>query len=360
MSKSDPPRPKLEVKEKSSGLRVASRRFPGPSHADSALRVACERAAFADITAHAKELLDKEVCGVLVGQVCEDDEGRWVHVEAIVRGTAARQANVSVTFTQETWTKIHETIETSHRGRQIVGWYHTHPGFGVEFSEMDLFIQKNFFGDPSQIALVTDPLGGAIAICCNGASGIEYLDRFWVDGREQPARKPAAAAPAGSGAGTGSGRTAGDAGAVSPQAMQLIEARLNQVLQALDETRAYYHRILSVAALVFCAVIVGLAGYFVFRSFAERNEPPKLNTIVPVPVQIGDRTVLLGVQVVEWRIPDELNAVYRQAAHELAERLAAAAAAQAGPPPGSAPPAGTPGASAPTSNSTAPAAPRPP
>ena len=35
---------------------------------------------------------------------------------------------------------------------KIVGWYHTHPGFGVEFSEMDLFIQQNFFGGPAQIA----------------------------------------------------------------------------------------------------------------------------------------------------------------------------------------------------------------
>ena len=91
-------------------------------------------------------------------------------------------------------------MDSHHQGKRVVGWYHTHPGFGVEFSEMDLFIQRNFFPDSAQIALVTDPLGGAVAICVNAAGGIEYLDRFWVDGREQPCRRPASAASAKTGA----------------------------------------------------------------------------------------------------------------------------------------------------------------
>ena len=317
MSKRDPSKPKVEIRDSSSGIRPSWRRFPGPAGAEAPMRVAVDRGAFAEITAHAKDFLDVEVCGVLVGTVCEDDEGVWVHVEAVVRGTAARQANTHVTFTQETWNAIHEALERDHRHRRIVGWYHTHPGFGVEFSEMDLFIQRNFFPDPAQIALVTDPLGGAIAICMNGASGIEYLDRFWVDGREQPCRRPAAA-----GTQPGAARTEPAApGGVSTEAFQALEGRVSQLLHAIEETRTLYFRVLASCAMVFCLVVIGTAGYLVWQSFRSRVEPPKMNSMVPIPVKLGDRTILVGVGVVEWQVPDDLNAIYLETARELADRM---------------------------------------
>src|SRR4051794_991725 len=81
--------PKLTIQEKSSSEKLMRRTFPGPRQADVLLRVALERSAYAELIAHAKESLEVEVCGVLVGQVCEDDAGRFVHVEAVIRGTAA-------------------------------------------------------------------------------------------------------------------------------------------------------------------------------------------------------------------------------------------------------------------------------
>ena len=39
----------------------------------------------------------------------------------------------------------------------MLGWYHSHPGFGVFLSEHDLFIQQNFFSNPQQVAWVFDP-----------------------------------------------------------------------------------------------------------------------------------------------------------------------------------------------------------
>ena len=170
------------------------RTFPGPGNADAKLRVAMERSGYAELVAHAKSSLDAEVCGVLAGNVCEDDEGVFVNVEAVIQGTSATEGGRHVTFTQRTWNEIHQTLERNHPKLKIVGWYHTHPGFGVEFSDMDLFIQRNFFPGPAHLALVTDPLNGAVAICFNAPGGIEYLDRFWVDGREQQCRMPAAEA----------------------------------------------------------------------------------------------------------------------------------------------------------------------
>ena len=42
----------------------------------------------------------------------------------------------------------------------MVGWYHTHPGWGVFLSGMDLFICNNFFNRPLDVALVIDPCAG--------------------------------------------------------------------------------------------------------------------------------------------------------------------------------------------------------
>jgi hypothetical protein len=47
--------------------------------------------------------------------------------------------------------------DSQYPEKRIVGWYHSHPGFGIFLSEHDLFIHKNFFSDPNQVAWVFDP-----------------------------------------------------------------------------------------------------------------------------------------------------------------------------------------------------------
>src|SRR5215470_15833843 len=99
----------MAVGEWTSRKRPVWRTFPGPRCPDVQLRVAIDRESYADLTAHAKESVAAEVCGVLVGQVCEDDEGEFVWVQAVIRATSARQGRAHVTYTQETWSAIHET-----------------------------------------------------------------------------------------------------------------------------------------------------------------------------------------------------------------------------------------------------------
>jgi proteasome lid subunit RPN8/RPN11 len=318
---------KVTLREAGDGPKPLARQFPGPRNADAALRVALERSAYAELLAHAKASLEAEVCGVLVGQVCEDEEGPFVHVEAVIRGAAATEASTHVTFTQTTWNTIHQTLERDFPKLRIVGWYHTHPGFGVEFSDMDLFIQKNFFSGAAQIALVTDPLSGAVAICINTPQGPRYLPRFWVDGREQPCRAPvrhrrsteAAPGP--------------DPGADTEAALARFEARLAQLVHALDEHQASYHRFLLFCAVVFCLAVIGAAGYFIYSTYNSKLEPPRLNSYVPVPIQVGDKTILVGLGVVDWKVPDEMNAIMlqlEQIKKLAAEKEAKEAAAKAG------------------------------
>ena len=101
---------------------------------------------------------DREVGGVLIGRVGR--HGGPPLVLASIEAMNAGEARASLTFTQDTWTYVHSVIERDYAEDQIVGWYHSHPGFGIFLSEHDLFIHRNFFSDASQIALVVDPLAG--------------------------------------------------------------------------------------------------------------------------------------------------------------------------------------------------------
>lgn len=312
---------KITLRDSSSTIKPAWGEFSGPRNADVALRIAVERRAYADLIAHAKESLDVEVCGVLAGQVCEDSEGIFVRVDAAIRGAAASQASTHVTFTQATWNSIHQILERDYPKLSIVGWYHTHPGFGVEFSDMDLFIQKNFFSAPTQIALVTDPLSGAVGICVNTPDGPKYLPRFWVDGREQTAKIPSRHS------------TPSKSDSVSPAAseesapsLERLEARVGQLIQALDEQRTSFYRFLLFCGIAFCLALICTAGYIIYSQYTSRLEPPRLNSYVPIPIQVGDKTVMVGIGVAEWKVPDELNAVLLKM--ELLKRAEAERAAK--------------------------------
>jgi proteasome lid subunit RPN8/RPN11 len=113
-----------------------------------------------DIHAHGKSSMEAEVCGVLIGDVYSDRMATWAYIEHSIRGNNAVGKQTQVTITSETWTRIHDTLEKQYPGKKIIGWYHTHPGFGIFLSGMDLFIQDNFFNQPWQVATVYDPHAG--------------------------------------------------------------------------------------------------------------------------------------------------------------------------------------------------------
>ncbi|MCS7303751.1 MAG: Mov34/MPN/PAD-1 family protein [Thermoguttaceae bacterium] len=295
--------------------KYVRRTFPGPQGQKVALRVAMERQAYAEITAHAKESLDQEVCGILAGEVCQDDEGLFVHVQAAIRGAATKAGGAHVTFTQETWNQIHSTLEKEYPKLRIVGWYHSHPGFGVAFSDMDRFIHENFFPSPTHVALLTDPLGGEVALAINGPAGLQYLDRFWVDARQQKALVPAHSSE--------STESSGQTGLTDWPAQ--LEQRLGQLIQTVDELRTLHGRFLMALFLVACLTAVISIGYQIYSKYAQSYEPPERLTTVPVPIQIGDKTVMLLIGVDGWAVPPEITAAYIQLEKERQQQLEEAA-----------------------------------
>jgi proteasome lid subunit RPN8/RPN11 len=102
---------------------------------------------------HARTSMEAEICGVLIGQAKNGE----VFVENSIQGDKALEGGAHVTFTQATWEHIYQIKDKSFSDKTIVGWYHSHPGFGVFLSDYDLFIHQNFFSAPHQLALVFDP-----------------------------------------------------------------------------------------------------------------------------------------------------------------------------------------------------------
>ena len=138
-------------------LEIPRGQFPVP-YPCSDFRICVRPEAHEHMLRHSKTDTSIELCGMLIGEVLQDDFGHFVVVDEMIEGEHADGSLAGVTFTQETWAHIFHELDVKHPGKRIVGWYHTHPGFGVFLSSMDTFIHNNFFNLPWQIAYVVDPL----------------------------------------------------------------------------------------------------------------------------------------------------------------------------------------------------------
>lgn len=105
---------------------------------------------------HVFSTADREVGGVLVGRIAHD--GAMPTVTGAIPAIAADEQRAALTFTQDSWEHVHRVLDSEYPNERIVGWYHSHPGFGIFLSGHDLFIHRNFFSGQSQIALVIDPI----------------------------------------------------------------------------------------------------------------------------------------------------------------------------------------------------------
>lgn len=127
-----------------------------PSPADLPIYVDMDVAL--DMERHALSDTTVELGGVMLGRQFEDDEGQpFVVVTDSLRAEHYESTKGSFKFTHETWEAITRRRDEFPDDLQMVGWYHTHPDWGVFLSGMDMFICNNFFNRPLDVALVIDP-----------------------------------------------------------------------------------------------------------------------------------------------------------------------------------------------------------
>lgn len=114
-----------------------------------------------DMESHALTDTSVELGGVMLGGQYEDEDGQpFVLVTDSLRAEHYEATKGSFKFTHETWQQISRQRDEFPEEIQMVGWYHTHPDWGVFLSGMDMFICENFFNRPLDLALVIDPCRG--------------------------------------------------------------------------------------------------------------------------------------------------------------------------------------------------------
>jgi len=110
-----------------------------------------------------------EVGGFLVGYL----EGDTAHVTNVFPAKHSVGASTQLTFTHDSWNAIYEQLEKEPEGSSLIGWFHSHPNFGVFLSDHDKFIQANFFKKDGQITVVVDPIRGKRGWFFSSAGKIE-------------------------------------------------------------------------------------------------------------------------------------------------------------------------------------------
>ncbi|HKB35144.1 MAG TPA: Mov34/MPN/PAD-1 family protein, partial [Gemmataceae bacterium] len=201
--------------------------FPGGRN--QAFRVFFRPDAHDGIWKHAGETPSVEICGVLVGNLAKDADGPFVLVSNIIRGEAAANKFAEVTFTHETWAKINEQMDSQFKDLSIVGWYHSHPDFGVFLSDRDRFIQEHFFSGPGQVALVVDPVRRTEGVFVWEKGKPALAPHCWVGDRLR-ASTAAGSETVGQSSSSAAAPAAGLPGAPRPQEESFLSPAVVQVL----------------------------------------------------------------------------------------------------------------------------------
>jgi proteasome lid subunit RPN8/RPN11 len=142
-------------------VRVAGQQLPVGHSTWAAADILMDEPALRAMQAHALASLDREVAGVMIGPRPEKQpDGRYlVHVIDAIAAKHTVMHGASVTYTPESWRYLNDALHERYPDETavMVGWYHTHPGFGIFLSGMDLFIHQNFFTQIWHVAYVLDP-----------------------------------------------------------------------------------------------------------------------------------------------------------------------------------------------------------
>ncbi|KAH8105949.1 JAB1/Mov34/MPN/PAD-1 ubiquitin protease-domain-containing protein [Cristinia sonorae] len=105
---------------------------------------------------HGRAGVPMEVMGLMLGEFVDEYTVQVIDVFAMPQsGTTVSVESVDHVFQ----TKMMEMLKQTGRPEMVVGWYHSHPGFGCWLSSVDINTQQLFESlDPRSVAVVVDPI----------------------------------------------------------------------------------------------------------------------------------------------------------------------------------------------------------
>jgi proteasome lid subunit RPN8/RPN11 len=170
-----------------STIRILGKRRPLNHPTWTAVDILMNEPAFRNSQAHSLSSLNREVAGFLIGpQPEKQPDGRHiVHISDVIIAKHTKMQGASVTYTPESWRYVTDKLAEMYPDETavIVGWYHTHPGFGIFLSGMDQFIHRNFFIQSWHVALVLDPIARRSGFFCwdREQTRVDHYDFPWPD-----------------------------------------------------------------------------------------------------------------------------------------------------------------------------------
>jgi proteasome lid subunit RPN8/RPN11 len=168
-------------------VRIAGWRLPIGHPTWKAVDIIMEEPALRAAQAHALSSLSREVAGVLLGPPPEKQpDGRYVvHIFDTIIAKHTVMKGASVTYTSESWRYMNDRLQEKYPDGTavMVGWYHTHPGFGIFLSGMDQFIHQNFFTQIWHVAQVLDPVARSSGFFCwnREKNQVKQVDFPWPE-----------------------------------------------------------------------------------------------------------------------------------------------------------------------------------
>lgn len=123
---------------------------------DTAEQVYISSLALLKMLKHGKAGIPLEVMGLMLGDYVDEYTVKCIDVFAMPQsGTETSIEAIDEAFQA----KMHEMLKQTGRNEIVVGWYHSHPGFGCFLSSVDVNTQKNFEQlNPRFVAVVVDPI----------------------------------------------------------------------------------------------------------------------------------------------------------------------------------------------------------
>ncbi|KAI9145540.1 26S proteasome non-ATPase regulatory subunit [Paraphysoderma sedebokerense] len=105
---------------------------------------------------HGRAGVPMEVMGLMLGEFVDDYTVRVIDVFAMPQsGTGVSVEAVDPVFQ----TKMLDMLKQTGRPEMVVGWYHSHPGFGCWLSSVDINTQQSFEAlNQRAVAVVVDPI----------------------------------------------------------------------------------------------------------------------------------------------------------------------------------------------------------
>jgi proteasome lid subunit RPN8/RPN11 len=129
---------------------------------------------------HTRSTLKFEVGGLVFGDFYQHGDVPFIYIEAAIPASQAQSGSGSLFFTPQAIIEIEEQRQANYPHLRSVGWYHSHPGFGIFMSPTDTHSHRTVFSNGPFVAFVLDPVARTDGVFAWINSKVAGPLAYWV------------------------------------------------------------------------------------------------------------------------------------------------------------------------------------